>query len=352
MDRKTFDFLREISAVVDFYKSYWFLTAAYVLALSVVAVNIYFSEEGVPLGVMSSDVVAGLPAMFVMILFGVLALAFIVVVPIGVLLIGSKKFGKNILEDYVFERGHEREKYKGVQLSLVASWVCMNLIAALYVVSMLFLEILDIGAGYLPITVMFLVGYMLLQIIVIAQVAGDQWKDRSAAALGAMFVSAIAQLTNLLLIGIVLKRKIAADDVSWVAVYVLVAFFVTFSQVVMALVWVEGTRKRKVLIRASFIGGCLMALICICPPLNNLFVGYVLGVGSMGGKGCVVITWREGKSVINELVGDVGLTSIPLRAPASNTYQLYVRPVVDNDKKHIYFVQRSDVEKISSCGSE
>lgn len=95
-----------------------------------------------------------------------------------------------------------------------------------------------------------------------------------------------------------------------------------------------------------------MVLICIYPPLNNVFVGYVLGAGSMGGKGCVVITWRESKSVIKDLIGGDGLTSIPLRAPASNTYQLYVRPVVDADKKNIYSVQRSDVEKISSCGSE
>lgn len=346
------DWRKEFRGVFKFYRKNLAFMAAGVLAMSVIAVHVYFTEEGVPLGVMSSDVIAGLPALFVLLLLGMFSTVFLLIVPIGSLLIESKVCGGSSVASIVAGHTAAEKKESRFRIAFLSAWSAVNLISALY-----FLGIISLGKLYpqawsITFVLVYLPVFMLLQVLVISQVSVDAWLVRTREGWWMIFSSSFAQLLILMIVGLVLGRKFD-DELLLALAYCGVVLLISIAQASAAIAWVDANEKKGVLVRVNYIVGVLAFLVCIYPPLNGVFVGYVLGAGSLGGKGCVILTWREGSKIINELQRrGVGPDSVELRIPASTTYYYYARVVAKGESSEIYSIQRSDVAKLSACAHD
>ncbi|MCW2293232.1 hypothetical protein M2262_003282 [Pseudomonas sp. BIGb0408] len=330
-----------------FYRENWIFMAAGVLALSVVAVHIYFVGQGIPLSIMSSDVIVGLPALFVLVSFSAMALTLTLSAPIGVLLVESKAFRNSIVgAPVVINSGSNcKDTHPG---TLLFNWILGLLFVMLITMAMLLWDWPYLSGNYLLLSSIALAVMMLTQILVVSHSDPGFWMFRVKENIFFVFFCSSAQVVVLIGVGAILERWLGENNAQLVVACFVAMIVLAFLQVTTAVVLSKFSQGGGILIRASYVAGFAMVVISVYSPINNFFVGYVLGVGAMGGRGCVVYTWRDDEGVVKEL-SDAGFRkSVNLRVPASSTDYFYARPW-DDESKNIYVIPRSDILKIEDC---
>lgn len=132
------DWKVEVRRAAGFVMRYWALLGVGALTLSVIAMHSYLVGEAIPLSITSPDVVAGLPALFILITYAVFILTCSAALPSMILLSRSKVLSRSLIEDMLLsDSGCSYREHK-VRLRLTIFWSLGLIVSSIIVISFLY----------------------------------------------------------------------------------------------------------------------------------------------------------------------------------------------------------------------
>ncbi len=335
----------EIRRTAAFVRDHWALLGGGVLVLSVIAMNNYLSEEGIPLSITSPSVIAGLPALFILIAFAVVTLAGAAALPTAILLSKGSDLKRSLMDEFQWQSDRR------LRLRLTLYWSSSLVITALAITLLLHWPWLAHLVGSLGIFAIVVLLFFVSQIIVIAAVLPWAWQEHFHKKWALFAICSLLQALIMINLGAIVESQ-APGGLGWMLMLLSVSMLVlSLFQVASAWIVWEVARKPKLLIDAGGMAALIMLAICTMPTLNRFFVGYVLASSAMGGRSCVVLEWAKGAHVLPELRRDKDEAhSIDLRIPMSTQNTFYAKPTMDKKAADgTLLIPVRAVAKVSQC---
>lgn len=344
----------ELRVTADFIKKHAGLLIAGMLATAGIAIHQYLQNENIPLSILSSELTAGLPTLFILLAFSVISLTSSAILPTAILLNRSKKLsGICIMED--LHRHAREQNYSEATLYgwLIFYWCISQVFVALVITCLLYWDAFMAWAGFGGLSIITIILFFLLDILLMRLMLPTRWIDH----LKAQVILLLACATIQVLIMLVLAAAIEIQGQQPSSLHMLLLILagvmavLSFFQIVAArFIW-EASCKPRLLISTGAITGCIILAVCSIPLPNKLLVGYVLSGTASGGRNCVTLEWKQGATVPPELrVPNNPVRSIDLRIPLSTNDVWFARPRSD-DSSDIFLISRADVAKVMTCHS-
>lgn len=153
-------------------------------------------------------------------------------------------------------------------------------------------------------------------------------------------------------LGAIVESNVSADLAELFGFLIIAMLLLSIFQMVIAWSIWDFARKPRPIIRAGGIAGIVILVVCIMPPLNQVFVGYAMSSSATGGRGCTVFVWTKESKVLPELRSeDDRLKSVDLRIPMAARDIFYTRPWQNGVSKEIALVPYASVAKVMECDS-
>lgn len=349
---KSIEWRDEFRAAGAFLRDHWALLGFTVLALSAVAMHSYLVKEAIPLGIASQEIITSLPMMFILIVMAVVSLVGSLMLPTAVLVGRHKELAQSLLDEILQRAGEAPNKRRRAKLRLLGWWAAGLAVPSILVMLMLqwdWWQSYALGYFFLLVvaTVLFTAGV----VVALSGVAQGTWRQhvrkRWAVILSCGFIQMVVGVS---MSAILESRFLRSDTSEFFAVLLLMTALLALVQVMFAGIVRDITQGPGGLMRAMGIAGILMFVVCMLPPLNHFFVGYVMQSSATGGRGCTVFTWKEKADVLPGLKqGGQGPQSVPLRVPMAIPGTYFVRPWDGSWGKDIAQVPAADVAKASNC---
>jgi len=349
---KSIEWRDEFRAAGTFLRDHWALLGFIGLTLSAVAMHSYLVKEAIPLGIASQEIITSLPMLFILIVMAVVSMVGSLMLPTAVLVGRHKELAQNVLDEMLQRAGEVQTSHYVARLRLLGWWALGPAVPSMLVMLMLQWDWWQSHAlGYfLPLVVatgLFTGGV----VVAVSRVVPDTWRQHLRKRWAIILSCGFVQMFVGVSLGAVLETRFFSSDTGefFVALAFVMALLAVM-QVVFAWVVRDVTQGPGVLMRAMGIAGFLMFAVCMLPPLNHFFVGYVMQSSATGGRGCTVFTWKEKADVLSGLKqGGQGTLSVPLRIPMAIPGTYFVRPWDGSWGSDIAPVPAADVAKASNC---
>lgn len=346
------DWIVEVRRAAGFVMKYWALLGVGALTLSVIAMHSYLVGEAIPLSITSPDVVAGLPALFILITYAVFVLTCSAALPSMILLSRSKVLSRSLIEDMLLsDSGCSYREHK-VRLRLTIFWSLGLIVSSIIVISFLYWPAFLNLVGYSGLFVIAILLFSLSLVLAARQMLPLSWKAHAKEKWGGFLVYGLIQTFVMINLGAIVESNVSADLAELFGFLIIAMLLLSiFQMVIVWSIW-DFARKPRPIIRAGGIAGIIILVVCIMPPLNQVFVGYAMSSSATGGRGCTVFVWTEESKVLPELRSeDDRLKSVDLRIPMAARDIFYTRPWQNGVSKEIALVPYASVAKVMECDS-
>lgn len=338
------DWKNELSRIATLIKEYWTLMGVGVLVLSILAMQLYLTEEGIPLSITSSDVIVGLPALFILIAFAVASLTGAAALPTGILLRRSKQWKRSLMDDLLCRPGYRP------RIRFLLCWSVSLILTALMVVLLLHCQSFMGLVGFFGLFLIVVLLFFVSEVIVVALMLPKAWRahfnEKWDWFVGCSFVQTLVMIN----LGAIVESQFPVNFGRMLTILSGSMIALSVFQVASAsLVW-QVTRKPQQLIHAVGIAAAIMLAVCTTPTLNRFFVGYVLASSAMGGRNCVVLEWTKGTDVLPELRREENAArSIDLKILMSTQSTFYARPKGRDVTDGTLLIPYGSVAKVLKC---
>ncbi|MCH2558394.1 MAG: hypothetical protein MK005_13960 [Alcanivorax sp.] len=334
----------EIRKVSVFIRHHWALLSLGPVSLSFAAMHVYLVEVGVPLSITSSEVIAGMPFLFMLIVCFIAVLIFAAVTPAVILLGGRYTKDIGIIDSF---RAHN-DVFLGRRLILF--WSLSVLFATIISVSLAAWKDAVIFLGYHLVFISILLSYFCFQCIFIFFMQASEWvgilRKRWGSFLAAAFLQVMVMTGMIPVVGSIESAGVVSQFVILMGAMVLVS---GFQAACVFLAW-EAKNNPKLFLPVMAMLAFIVFFVCLVPPVNRVFVGYALSNAAMGGRSCVVFGWNKNAEVLPSIIKDKNIDkSIGLKVLMSTAEVFYARPAAKERTDEIFLIPREAVVTVSSC---
>lgn len=340
----------EVRRAAGFVMRYWALLGVGALTLSVIAMHGYLVGEAIPLSITSPDVVAGLPALFILITYAAFILTCSAALPSMILLSRSKALSRSLIEDMLLsDRGCSCHEHK-VRVRLTIFWSLGLIVSSIIVVSFLYWPVFLTLVGYSGLFIIAMLLFSLSLVLAVRQMLPLAWKTHAKEKWGGFLAYGLIQTFVMINLAAIVEKNVRTGLTELFGFLIIAMLLLSIYQMVIVWgIW-DVARKPRPIIRAGGIAGIVILVVCTMPPLNQVFVGYAMSSSATGGRGCTVFVWAEESKVLPELRSeDDRLKSVDLRIPMATKDIFYTRPWQDSVSKEIALVPYASVAKVKEC---
>ncbi|CAM3527417.1 hypothetical protein BOSP111201_10260 [Bordetella sputigena] len=341
----------EFSVAGGFLRDHWALLGVAGLVLSAVAMQGYLIQEAIPLSIVSQEVVACLPVLFILIVMAVVSLGGAIMFPTAVLVGRQNEASPSVLDEILRRAGHAKRRQQWARVRLLAWWILGLVVPSGLVAWMFQLPVLSNAASFLLVAVSAVILFAAGAIAVVWVTLPHTWHQHVKKRWGTFLLCGFFQMMFTMSLATIWATRFFSGQTAKLFM-LFVGAMAVLGIVQMTIAWAtwEVARGPRVILRAMSMAGVVMSAVCLMPPFSHFLVGYVMQSSATGGRGCTVFTWTSTADVLDDLRQDGrGARSVKLQIPMATPTVYFVRPWDGTWNKDVAPISLGNVAKVSGC---